>query len=119
MMFALGCIQSRHCNRDTCPTGIATQNPARYRALDVDLKATRVANYHAAMIKNLVELLAAAGLSDLDDLRPRHINRRVQGTDIRNYAELYPDITAGCLLTESGIPEFWRDDWLMAKSSHW
>ena len=50
MMFALGCIQSRHCNLDTCPTGIATQNPARYKALDIDYKSARVARYHAAMI---------------------------------------------------------------------
>jgi glutamate synthase domain-containing protein 2 len=28
MVFALGCIQSRSCNTDHCPTGIATQNPA-------------------------------------------------------------------------------------------
>ncbi|MHC4857196.1 MAG: FMN-binding glutamate synthase family protein [Planctomycetota bacterium] len=119
MMFALGCIQSRHCNRDTCPTGIATQNPARYQALDVELKATRVANYHAAMIENLKELVAAAGLSDLEELQPCDINRRVHGTDIRHYAELYPGITDGCLLVESGIPEAWRNDWVQAESSHW
>ncbi|MEH6571186.1 MAG: FMN-binding glutamate synthase family protein, partial [Halioglobus sp.] len=28
MMMALGCIQSRHCNTNKCPTGIATQDPA-------------------------------------------------------------------------------------------
>ena len=118
-MFALGCIQSRHCNRDTCPTRIATQNPARYQALDVDLKATRVANYHAAMIENLMELVAAAGLSELEELQPRHIYRRVHGTHIRHYAELYPSITQGCLLTESGIPKACRNDWVQAKSRRW
>ncbi len=41
MMLALGCIQSRHCHENTCPTGIATQNPDRYKALDIDGKATR------------------------------------------------------------------------------
>ena len=119
MMFALGCIQSRHCNRDSCPTGIATQNPARYRALDVDLKAERVANYHKAMIENLLELVAAAGLNGLDELQPRHIYRRVQGTDIKHYAELYPGISEGCLLTESDVPASWRDDWAQADSSRW
>ena len=29
MMMALGCIQSRHCNTNMCPTGVATQDPAR------------------------------------------------------------------------------------------
>ena len=78
MMFALGCIQSRHCNQDTCPTGIATQNPARYKALDVGNKSVRVANYHASIIKNLMELVATAGLDNLNQLRPCLINRRVR-----------------------------------------
>ena len=119
MMFALGCIQSRHCNRDTCPTGVATQNPARYKALDVDSKAARVANYHASMIENLMELIAAAGLSGLDEVRPEHINHRVHGADIRTYAELYPSTTPGCLLSGGDIPEGWRRDWDRATASAW
>ncbi|MFV1981263.1 MAG: glutamate synthase-related protein, partial [Rhodothermia bacterium] len=111
MMFALGCIQSRLCNQDTCPTGIATQNPARFKALDVEYKAARVANYHEAMIENLMELVAAAGLEHLEQLRPRHINRRVNGTEIRNYEQLYPRVTNGCLLTDAEIPETWLDAW--------
>ncbi|MGD5182333.1 glutamate synthase-related protein, partial [Xanthomonas citri pv. citri] len=45
-MFALGCIQSLSCHSDTCPTGIATQDPARWRHLDPADKASRVHNYH-------------------------------------------------------------------------
>ena len=37
MLFALGCIQSVRCNTNTCPTGIATQDRARAKAVDVDL----------------------------------------------------------------------------------
>jgi glutamate synthase domain-containing protein 2 len=33
-MFALGCIQSLSCHTDKCPTGIATQDPARWKHLD-------------------------------------------------------------------------------------
>lgn len=119
MMFALGCIQSRLCNQDTCPTGIATQNPVRSKALDVDDKAARVANYHASMIENLVELVAAAGLNSLNELRPLHINRRVNGTKIMNYAELYPSITDRCLLMDVDIPGGWRSDWDKAVSRAW
>jgi glutamate synthase domain-containing protein 2 len=119
MMFALGCIQSLHCNQNNCPTGIATQNPARYKALDVEHKATRVANYHAAMIENLMELIATAGLLDLDELRPMHINHRINGTKISHYAELYPCITHQCLLAESDIPEDWQTDWNLATSNTW
>ncbi len=119
MMFALGCIQSRSCNTDKCPTGIATQDPSRYKALDVELKAKRVARYHASLIENLKELLAACGLETLDQLKPRHINRRVDGTSIKNYAELYPFIACDCLLEGAVVPKQWEDDWQKASATHW
>ncbi|HEX4509443.1 MAG TPA: FMN-binding glutamate synthase family protein, partial [Burkholderiaceae bacterium] len=37
-MFALGCIQSQNCHTDHCPTGVATQDPLRQRALVVPSK---------------------------------------------------------------------------------
>lgn len=40
-MFALGCIQSQSCHTDRCPTGVATQDPRRWRNLDVADKAVR------------------------------------------------------------------------------
>lgn len=119
MMFALGCIQSRHCNQNTCPTGITTQNPARYKALDVGDKGTRVANYHASMIKNLMELLATTGLARLDELRPQHINYRVNGTLTSNYGDLYPSIARCSLLTASELPLDWRHEWEQAVSNSW
>jgi len=119
MMFAMGCLQSRSCNTDKCPTGIATQDPARYKALDVELKGQRVANYHKAMIENLLGLLAAAGLERLEDLRPGHINQRVGGTLTRNYDEMYPPIPDGCLLQESTIPQDWKIPWAGACADKW
>jgi len=119
MMLALGCIQSRHCHENTCPTGIATQNPDRYKALDIDGKATRVARYHASMIESLVELVAAVGLNSLDEIQPWHINHRINGTETRNYAELYPGITDQCLLTDVNIPKVWQKYWQQASSNHW
>ncbi len=119
MMFAIGCIQSRQCHQDTCPTGVATQNPARFKALDIDGKSIRVANYHESMIENLMELIAAAGLNKLDELRPAHINHRVNGTDIKNYSQLYPCIADECFLSGKDMPEDWRDDWEQAVSSAW
>lgn len=119
MMFALGCIQALKCNTDTCPTGIATQDPARYKALDVDNKAARVKNYHSAMIDNLLELLAAMGLDSLDDLQPWHINSRTSGTVIKHYGELYPCLRQGCLLSEADVPDSWKADWKQASSDAW
>jgi glutamate synthase domain-containing protein 2 len=119
MMFSLGCIQSRSCNTDHCPTGIATQNPSRNNALVVEDKSRRVANFHREMIDNLVELLAVAGLDSLDELEPGLINQRVKGTVIKNYAQLYPGIANLSLLSDSDMPDFWRESWDMAEADRW
>ncbi len=119
MMMALGCIQSRNCNSDHCPTGVATQNPMRYKALNVKDKAQRVANYHKSTVEHLTELLAACGMSNLTELKPEHINRRVNGTKVTNYAELYPLIETDCLLCHDTFPESWKKDWEKASAESW
>jgi glutamate synthase domain-containing protein 2 len=119
MMLSLGCIQARSCNTDHCPTGIATQNPSRAKGLVVTNKATRVANFHKETVANLVELVAAAGLESIEQLGAEHINRRVHGTDVQTYAQLYPDITNGCLLSADSIPDGWAGDWRAANPGAW
>ena len=119
MMFALGCIQSRHCNTDRCPTGIATQNPVRYQALDVTDKGQRVANYHHSMIKHLVELLEVAGLNHTDEVMPWHINRRVNATELKTYYDIYETLDEGCLLSDNTIPINWQRSWNMANADTW
>ena len=119
MMFALGCIQSRSCNTDHCPTGIATQNASRNEALVVEDKAKRVAHFHHEMIKNLLELLAATGLDELEQLESRHINHRVKGTIISNYAEMFPRVNDNFLLSTTDAPANWKRDWEIASANHW
>ncbi len=101
MMMALGCIQSRSCNTDKCPTGVATTNPARYKQLDVTDKGVRVANYQHSSVEALAELLGILGIDRLEDLQPRHLNRRVNPSLVMNYAQLYPGIEPGCLLQKT------------------
>ncbi|MCC4810506.1 glutamate synthase-related protein, partial [Salmonella enterica] len=60
-MFAIGCIQSQSCHTNKCPTGVATQDPLRQRALVVPDKAQRVLNFHHNTLRALAEMLAAAG----------------------------------------------------------
>lgn len=119
MMLALGCIQSRACNTDHCPTGIATQNPSRNKGLVVTDKAQRVANFHAETVANLAELVAAAGLDNLEQLEPKHINRRVLGTDVQTYEQLYPVIETNSLINSNEIPAEWKADWNSADASRW
>ena len=61
-MFALGCLQAQTCHTGHCPTGVATQDPQRMRALVVPDKAARVFSFHQSTLIALKELLAAAGL---------------------------------------------------------
>ncbi|WP_372013282.1 FMN-binding glutamate synthase family protein [Pseudoxanthomonas sp. 10H] len=115
-MFALGCIQSLSCHTDRCPTGIATQNPNRWKHLDPADKAARVHNFHDNTLRALRDLLCAAGLEHPSELGPEHILRRVSPVEIRSLAALYRYLRPGELL--HGIPEHavFHDFWAEARS---
>ena len=98
-MFTVGCIQAQTCHTGRCPTGVTAQDPLRQRALVVDDKSTRVANFHQGTIAALAELIGAAGLAHPGDLKPEHISRRVTHTSVSTFAEIYPALTPGELLT--------------------
>jgi len=100
MMLALGCIQSLECNKNKCPTGIATQNPKFTSGLVVADKKQRVANYHHETIKSVRELLAASGLDKTHKLNRSHIHRRVSETQTLRYDQVFPYIVTGSLLQE-------------------
>lgn len=119
MMLALGCIQSRSCNSDHCPTGIATQNPDRYNALNVTDKSERVARFHNANIKHVVELLEAAGIHSLSDISPTLLMRRIDNQTVKSFAELYPLLESGCLLNPDSAPVDWATDLALASSDRW
>ncbi len=113
-MFALGCIQSLSCHTDRCPTGVTTQDPTRSRALVVPDKLQRVHNYHRATLRELAELLAAAGLSHPDEIEPIHFSRRVSATEAWSFARLYPQLRPGELIEGTQVPRF-RDAWALAR----
>jgi len=119
MMLALGCIQARSCHNDTCPTGIATQKASRFNALDVDLKADRVANYQMANIKNLVEISAGAGVEHPTDITPHHLYHRVNGHETKSYAQVYDFLGPKALLDEKNRPEKWQAWWERANAATW
>ncbi|PBQ32361.1 FMN-binding glutamate synthase family protein [Sphingobacteriaceae bacterium] len=107
MLMAVGCIQALECNTNTCPTGVATQNPALWKGLDVNDKKVRVRNYHHETVKACVELMSAAGIKHSDDLHRSHIYRRVSANQIQTYAEMYPYLLKGSLL-EAPYPKGWE-----------
>ena len=116
-MFALGCIQSLSCHTNRCPTGIATQDPARWKHLDLTDKAARVHAFHQHTVAALRDLLCAAGLSHPDQLGPEHILRRISPTEVRSLAAVYRYLQPGDLLG-GRLPEHavFRDFWQQARS---
>ncbi|WP_435818795.1 FMN-binding glutamate synthase family protein [Kitasatospora cineracea] len=109
MMFALGCIQAQRCHTNTCPVGVATQDPRRARALHVGDKSQRVARYQEATVKSALQIMAAMGVDDPSGLHPRMLRRRLDQRTVRSYADLHPPMAAGRLL--DGPPESWARDW--------
>src|ERR1700722_7183801 len=101
-MFALGCIQSQSCHTDRCPTGVATQDRSRQRALVVPDKAERVANFHRETMKSLAELTAAAGLDHPSQFGRVHISRRISPSEVQTFAQLYPVVRSGVLVEDAG-----------------
>jgi glutamate synthase domain-containing protein 2 len=95
MMLATGCIQALLCHKNTCPTGVATQDESLMKGLVVEDKTKRVANYHAATIKSFIELLAASGVTSADELGRDQINRRIGATKVLKYSEIYPEVKVG------------------------
>ena len=117
MMMALGCIQALECNKNTCPTGVATQDPELMGALVVSDKKQRVFQYHKETIKSFVELLAAAGIHHQDELNRSHIHRRLSMFESKRYDEIYPYIPEACLLQKESVPSNWLADWSQANSN--
>ena len=70
------------------------------------------------MIDHLVDLLAVAGVSTPEDIKPHHIQRRVSEVEIKNYAEIYEALEEGSLLSNA-IPEHWKKDWDYASANKW
>jgi glutamate synthase domain-containing protein 2 len=121
-MFALGCIQSRSCHTDHCPTGVATQDPVRQRAIVVTDKAERVYYFHANTLHALADLVGAAGLNQPGDITPHHLMVRNGDGQARTLASNIDTLVSGQLLSPSAtsplpspFAEFWRD----SEASQW
>ena len=97
-MFALGCLQAQTCHTGSCPTGVATQDPLRQRALAVPDKIERVYRFHHHTLAALRELAQAAGLKHPNEFRAAHLVRRVPDNDVRLLSNVLPQVPPGALL---------------------
>ena len=65
-LIVLGCVMMRKCHSNTCPVGVATQNPAlraHFRG-----SADYLVNYFRFLAEEVREYLAAMGFRHLDDI---------------------------------------------------
>lgn len=115
MMMAAGCIQSKQCNANTCPTGIATQNLRLQRGLVINEKLLNIANYHKNTMKSFLEIVGAMGLCNPSDLAPDFIMRRVSNDCVKSYSEIYIYLKPGQLLG-TDIPEKYKKHWELANA---
>jgi len=116
MMFALGCIQSLRCNENTCPTGVATSNPRRYKALKPGAKGPRVANYHHNSLQSFMELAGAMGVQNMVELTPDLIRHRENGGHSIDYANFANYIDAGAILNGTA-PKLYMKPWLACSAN--
>ena len=65
-LVVMGCIMMRVCHLDTCPVGIATQNPKLREKFAG--KAEHVVNYFRFVAEEVRELMAQLGFRHLDDM---------------------------------------------------
>ncbi|MCK5639379.1 MAG: FMN-binding glutamate synthase family protein [Gammaproteobacteria bacterium] len=91
-MFALGCIQSLKCNRNTCPTGITTHIPKLQKGLVPEDKAVRVMHYVQNLVYEVGMISHACGVREARELSRVH-GRMVGGNGLSvPLSELHPDL---------------------------
>jgi glutamate synthase domain-containing protein 2 len=112
-MFALGCVQTKKCDTDRCPTGVATQNALREAGLVVEDKGPRVHHFHHNTVVALSQYVAAAGLASPADLRPHHLRVRVNENEVHSADRVYDFLKPGVLLDDPDSTAYDRW-WAMA-----
>jgi glutamate synthase (ferredoxin) len=109
-LVVLGCIMMRVCHLDTCPVGIATQNPKLREKFNG--QADHVVNYFHFIAQEVREYMAQLGFRTIDEMVGRSdvldVARAVdhwkaQGLDlsaILYQPERAPDVATHCVTTQ-------------------
>jgi len=66
-------------------------------------------------VEALAELVSAAGLDHPTEFAPAHFSRRVSPHEVKSFAELYPTLVAGELLSGTSDKRF-STAWAMANA---
>ena len=90
-MFALGCVQALQCNKNTCPTGVATHDPRLQKGLVPGEKSVRVANYVRNMVREVGVIGHSCGVPAPRRLRRSHCRIVTSAGKSVPLDTLYPD----------------------------
>ncbi len=101
-MFALGCIQALHCNKNTCPTGITTHNPRLQKGLVPRVKAERVANYVKNMVYEIGVLAHSCGVREPRELKRFHARIVTESGRSLSLEDMYSDCARRAMIKRQG-----------------
>ena len=90
LIGGLGCIQAGQCQKNTCPTGIATQDKNLRRGLDPTVKFVRVANLANGRNKELLSLIKSCGKRNPWELTRHDASIVVEPGKEMSLAERFP-----------------------------
>ena len=101
-LVALGCIMMRVCHLDTCPVGVATQNPELRAKFTGDPQ--HVVNFMRFIAQELREYMAQLGFRTVDEMIGRTERLQVQQA-IKHWKAQGIDLSA--ILHRPDVPEDW------------
>jgi glutamate synthase (NADPH/NADH) large chain len=81
-LVVLGCVMMRKCHENTCPMGVATQDPELRKRFEG--KSEHLINFFRFLAEEVREIMAALGFRYFDDLVGRPdllVQRKIQGGD--------------------------------------
>ncbi len=84
-LIVLGCVMMRKCNTNTCPMGVATQNPELRKKFRGHYKY--VVNFFTCLAQEVREYLAEMGFKSLDEIIGRTDLIEVKGAESGSKAE--------------------------------
>ena len=98
-LICMGCVMMRVCNLDTCPCGIATQNPELRKRFGG--KPEYVMNFMLYIAEELREIMARLGIRRVEDMvgrtdllrvRKSQITGRAALVDMSRILKYYPEV---------------------------
>lgn len=110
-LIALGCVYVRRCHLNTCPVGIATQDP-KYRA-KYKGEVEHVVNFFNAVSQECREHMAKLGIRKLDDLigqtkyiKQRHVPDHPKA-NLLDFSKILADVSE---LSDKDMPRICQQD---------